>query len=323
MSALRCRSFAKINLHLEVVGRRADGYHELRTLFQSVALHDVVEVESAADGCAVEVMEGEAPEDASNLAARAAALLLERFAPRRDGARIRLWKRIPLGAGLGGGSSNAATTLWALNRLFGGPATAAELSELAAELGADVPYFLSGGTAWGTGRGDRIEPLPDLEEQEIWLVTPPVEVSTAEVFARLGLPAGVLTPRDTPSSIVRLVEVGTEARADRLQAYNDLEAGVLGHYPEIREAREVLVDAGGASVRLSGSGATLYAFFHVPVDVGALRRRLPAGSRIVCSRTLSRPSYLASRIVDPSGGRSRDPVAGRRGKPLRVPPDAT
>lgn len=323
MSALRCRSFAKINLHLEVVGRRADGYHELRTLFQSVALHDVVEVAAATGGCTVEVVEGEAPEDASNLAVRAAARLLARFAPRRAGARIRLWKRVPLGAGLGGGSSNAATTLWALNRLLGDPASAGDLVALAAELGADVPYFLTGGTAWGTGRGDRIEPLADLEEQEIWLVTPPVAVSTAEVFARLGPAAGQLTPRDTPSSIMRLVEAGTKARADRLEAYNDLEAGVLARYPQIREARDVLIDAGGASVRLSGSGATLYAFFHAPVDLGALRRRLPAGSRIVCSRTLARPSYLASRIVDPSGGLAPDPVATRRGTPPRRPPDAT
>ncbi|MGH9381569.1 MAG: 4-(cytidine 5'-diphospho)-2-C-methyl-D-erythritol kinase [Thermoanaerobaculia bacterium] len=302
MSSLRCRSFAKINLHLEVLGRRADGYHELSTLFQSVELHDVLEVELTTQGYAVEVVEGEAPEDRTNLAVRAASALQARFAPDR-GARIRLWKGIPLGSGLGGGSSNAATTLWALDRLLGGPASAAELLGIAAELGADVPYFLHGGTAWGTGRGDHIQPLSDLAEQEVWLVTPPVAVSTADVFARLDAPYGNhLTPRETPSSIMRLVEAGTRASADRLEAHNDLEEGVLSHYPEIREARAVLIEAGGAPVRLSGSGATLYAFFRAPVDIGALRRRLPAGSRIVCSRTLSRQSYLASRIIDPLEG---------------------
>lgn len=293
MTLLRCRSFAKVNLHLEVVRRRADGYHELRTLFQTVALHDVLEVELVDGTVSLEVVAGAAPGGDDNLATRAARELLRIHAP-RQGVSMRLHKRIPIAAGLGGGSSNAATALWALHRLLGEPESIDELSELAAGLGADVPYFLIGGTAWGIGRGDQILPLRDLEEGEIWLVTPPVEISTAEVFARYGK----LTQRATPSSIIRLVQGGAGYSAEELEGFNDLEAVVLQHHPVIRETRAALLEAGGAPVRLSGSGGTLFTFFRAPVEVEALRRRMPAGIRIERTRTLSRRSFDGSRIID-------------------------
>ena len=122
-----------------------------------------------------------------------------------------------------------------------------------------------GGTAWGTGRGDRIASLHDLEEGEFWLVTPPVEVATAEVFERYTK----LTQRATPSSIVRLVQGGAGYSADGLEGFNDLEADVLQHYPVIRKTRAALMEAGGAPVRLSGSGGTLYTFFSAPIEIEA------------------------------------------------------
>ena len=152
------RSYAKINLHLQVVGRRADGYHELRTLFQTIDLHDTVGVELGGEGVRLEVRRGDVPSDEGNLAVRAALAYVQRWAP-HQGVRLWLDKRIPVGGGLGGGSSNAATVLLALQDLLGDPAPVGELWSLARELGADVPYFLLGGTALGVGRGDEVFPV--------------------------------------------------------------------------------------------------------------------------------------------------------------------
>ncbi len=140
------RSFAKINLHLQVVGRRADGYHELVTVFQTVDLSDLLTLELRGADVQLNVSEGDAPGGEENLAYQAAQEFLQRWAP-AAGLRMDLKKRIPVGGGLGGGSSNAATVLLGLQRILGVPASRENLQELASQLGADVPYFLWGGTA--------------------------------------------------------------------------------------------------------------------------------------------------------------------------------
>ena len=175
------RSHAKINWHLEVVRRRPDGYHDLRTIFQTIELADELEVERAGSGIELEVADGgtELAADRTNLAWRAAELYRERFGDGGVGVRIRLRKRIPIGAGLGGGSSNAAAVLAALARSDGRDPASGELLAAAAELGADVPFFLVGGVAAGLGRGDVIRALADPRDPApaVWLAVPP--------FARL------------------------------------------------------------------------------------------------------------------------------------------
>ncbi len=286
-------SYAKVNLHLQVVGKRGDGYHELRTVFQTVDLADelTVELGTASDGPGVRLtVEGaDLSAGPDNLAHRAAARFLERWAP-DQGVTLTLRKRIPMGAGLGGGSSNAAAVLRALQRALGEPAPPAELWLLARELGADVPYFLVGGTALGIGRGDEILPLPDLPERELWLVLPPIHVSTAELFGDLGQ----LTARSFDPRImlpVQRSELGWKAFA---HAVNDLEAAVFRRWPELAALHADLVSA-GLVARLSGSGAAFWAMEAGERSGGAegtgerLRGlRLPEGTRIERVRTVSR-----------------------------------
>lgn len=274
-----------------MIGRRSDGYHELRTLFQSVELHDLVRLELAGVGVSLEVTEGAAPAGSANLAVRAAELYFERWPP-AAGLRIELRKRIPVGGGLGGGSSNAATVLRALDGHFG-RAPRAGLWEAARDLGADVPFFLVGGTALGFGRGDEVVPLEDLPETEVWLITPPVSVSTAEAFARLR----DLTAQPLPSSIIALAQGERVRSAAAVAGHNDMERLVLGWVPLLGEVYDSLIDAGASSVRLSGTGASFFAFFDTKTSARDLKARLPEGTIVAKSRTLGRVESIGCRIA--------------------------
>ncbi|MGH9464316.1 MAG: 4-(cytidine 5'-diphospho)-2-C-methyl-D-erythritol kinase [Thermoanaerobaculia bacterium] len=292
------RSFAKINLHLQVVGRRADGYHELRTVFQTVDLHDLITLEVAATGVELVVTEGGSPSGSENLAVRAARLFLGRWAP-ASGVRITLTKRIPVGGGLGGGSSNAATVLRGLAALFDVQPDPTELWTTARSLGADVPYFLVGGTALGVGRGDEVVPLPDLPEQELWLVVPPIEIPTAVIYAALEEPgAASLDPALGPL----LAGTGSRRIAD-LPARNDLEPLARERFPLLREVYNGLQSVGASCARLSGSGATVFACFAASPAGDRLTECLPVGTRVIRAFTLNRTS-LRERF------RSRDAVGG-------------
>jgi len=284
------RSFAKVNLHLQVVGRRADGYHELRTLFQTIALHDVLEVELGGEGVRLAVEGAELPGDERNLAHRAAARFLERWAP-EQGVELGLRKRLPVGGGLGGGSSNAATVLLALRELVGRPQRVADLWPLARELGADVPFFLVGGTALGFGRGDEVVPIPDLPEREIWLALPPVAVPTAEIFA--ALPAPMSAALAAP--ILALAGGEPPPREWEAAAQNDLQELVLGRFTVIREVYTRLRAGGARGVRLSGSGSSLLAWFEDAARAEAVARTLPEGTRLERTRTVNRASVAALR----------------------------
>jgi len=285
---MRVASHAKVNLHLQVVGKRSDGFHELRTIFQSIDLHDELEVELAPAGVSLEVTGAALDAGPGNLAHRAATRFLERWAPGK-GVRIRLDKRIPMGGGLGGGSSNAAAVLRALQHLLGEPAPGGELWELARGLGADVPYFLVGGTALGVGRGDEILPLPELPERELLLALPPVHVSTAEVFAVVT----ELTPERLDARISHLVQRGNLGWEAIVHATNDLEGPVFRRWPELAAIHAELVSAGAVS-RLSGSGAAIWALFdgRQPPD---LERRLPAEIRLTRVRTVTRVAFAGAR----------------------------
>jgi 4-diphosphocytidyl-2-C-methyl-D-erythritol kinase len=288
-AATSLRSPAKVNLHLQVVGKRGDGYHELRTVFQTIDLADELTVELGGTGVRLGIEGAELAAGPDNLAHRAAAGFLARWAP-GQGVEITLRKRIPLGAGLGGGSSNAAAVLRGLQRALGQPAPPPELWLLARELGADVPYFLVGGTALGVGRGDEVLPLPELPERELWLVLPALHVSTAALFAELG----ELTARPFDPRIMALVQRGELGWGAFAHAANDLEAAVFRRWPELA-ALHADLQAAGLVARLSGSGAAIWAMeagesSGVAGPVGDRLRglRLPEGTRVQRVRTVSR-----------------------------------
>ena len=287
------RSFAKINLHLEVLDRRPDGYHELRTVFQSVSLHDDVEVSVTGSGVTLEVEGIATPAGPENLVHQAATRYLERWGG--GGVVVRLRKRIPVGGGLGGGSSNAATVLLSLRDLVGAPESVDELVPVAASLGADVPFFLVGGTAVGVDRGDRILVAPDLEEQEVWIVSPSVQVSTRAVFERHRLTVG----RQSPS--VEDLLAGGGARPADTVGFNDLEATVRALFPPVEAVYTALVQSGAERVQVSGSGGSIFAFYAAPPEESVLASSLPSGSGIFRARTLSRRTIEMRRVVTSDG----------------------
>jgi 4-diphosphocytidyl-2-C-methyl-D-erythritol kinase len=288
-------AFAKINLGLRVLGRRADGYHEISTLFQTVSLHDTLTFRATRDGSLrLACADPEIPTDETNLVLRAAAALRERYGVRL-GARVELKKVIPAGGGLGGGSSDAAVALVALATLWGVEADARELSGLAARLGADVPFFLAGGTALGEGTGADIRPLADAPKMHLCVVTPGVHISTAEGYKALG--ARALTKADTAAN---LSVSRTEADfPDSLCGVwsNDFEAVVVRLHPEVGRAREALESAGAVRASLSGSGSSVFGVFENKGEAGRACAGLKAdaeGWKVFACETLTRAEYFAA-----------------------------
>lgn len=285
---LRLRSHGKINWHLEVVRRLPDGYHELRTLFQTIDLADELTLQPLAHGIELEVAGSAAglAADSSNLAWRAAELYLSRFADGRGGVKIRLEKRIPVGAGLGGGSSNAAAVLAGLARLHGHDPERAELREAAKELGADVPFFLVGGVALGTGRGDTLLPLDDsaTTSPALRIAVPPFAVSTRDVFVahRVGVPR----PAGRPLSLALAGELPAELVA--LEGWNDLEPTCFGLFPRLGDVYNRLTVSGASWVRLSGSGGAICALFADARVAEAAGAALPPGFGWLTVRPLRR-----------------------------------
>ncbi|HEX8355748.1 MAG TPA: 4-(cytidine 5'-diphospho)-2-C-methyl-D-erythritol kinase [Pyrinomonadaceae bacterium] len=288
-------AYAKINLGLRVLGRRPDGYHEISTVFQTVTLHDTLTFETTPGGrLELACPDPEIPTDETNLVMRAASALRERFGV-ATGARVGLGKVIPAGGGLGGGSSDAAVTLIALATLWGIETDARELAETGARLGADVPFFLSGGTALGTGTGADIRPLADAPKRHLCVVTPGVRVSTAEAYKALGVHA--LTKEDTAAnlSVSRTEADFSDSLCDVTS--NDFEAVVVRLYPEVGCAREALKGAGAGRVMLSGSGSSVFGVFDSEAEAaracGALSEAEGVWKVFACA-TLSRGEYLAA-----------------------------
>lgn len=248
---------AKVNLALRVLRRRPDDYHELDTVFQAIDLWDELSLWPDSR-LSLRCSDPRLPADESNLVLRAARLLRERHGRDGLGGRLRLDKHIPAGAGLGGGSSDAAGALVLCARHWRLRLPAESLLELARELGADVPFFLVGGTARGTGRGDCIEALPPLPEVCFLLGIPPLAISTAEVFralpSKLTLPGnGVNLPLFSAHK--------WPAENDFRFAINDLERVVFRRWPGLGRFRDALRDRGAVAALLSGSGSTVFAVF--------------------------------------------------------------
>lgn len=287
-------SFAKINLSLRVSGRRTDGYHEIRTVFQTVTLHDQLTLEALPDGrfelaCDTDGI----PVGETNLIWRAAVALREAFGV-RAGARVRLQKRIPVGGGLGGGSSNAAITLLGLSHLWEIQTGRDELAKIGGRLGADVPFFLTGGKALGMGRGTEIQPLADGPHFHLLIVTPLIAVSTAQAYAALDAPA--LTKAESAANLPISRESLDFSDSLRQGLVNDFEPVVFRLYPEIERARDALLHAGARGALLSGSGASVFGVFDSQEDSGRAHAALRAeGSwRVFPCTTLPRAEYVAA-----------------------------
>ena len=250
----RVRAYAKLNLGLRVLYKRPDGYHELRTVFQTISLADELEISCASAKQTSVVIEG-TPEIPDNLADRAARAVLD-AAGRHAAVRIRLRKRIPSGAGLGGGSSDAAAVLLALPVLAGFRIAMPDLAALGAQLGSDVPFFLYGGTALGLGRGEELYPLPDGPRTRALVVVPDVHSSTAEAYR------GVSATLTTDALQNKLNSFQSEVwQFDKSNLINDFEDVVVARYASLAKVREKLRAAGANRVAMSGSGSAFFAIF--------------------------------------------------------------
>src|SRR3954471_20378761 len=267
---------------------RADGYHELRTVFQALSLHDVIDCISRPGPFAIECDTAGIPLDRSNLIWQAAQALWR--ALRRDGdvrdIVVRLQKRIPLQAGLGGGSTDAAAALLGLARGWGVPVQPSQFTDVAATLGADVPFFLSGGTALGLGRGDEVYPLADLPRHWIVLLIPGFGVSTSEAYgwydSEPELSRAPRAPQHVPGP--------WPSRA--AQMINDLEAPIAHHHPEIDQMKAALRRAGALAASMSGSGSTVFGLFQQRRDaLLAVEKLSGSGWRVLLTESLGRGEY--------------------------------
>jgi len=236
---------AKINLFFRVLGKRSDGYHEIASLFQAIDLYDTLHLEPApADSLTCTDLA--LPCDSSNLILKALQIFrLRFFLP--FGVKIHLEKRIPIQSGFGGGSGNAATTLWGLNELAGRPASQGQLAQMGADLGSDVPFFFSNGTAYCTGRGEILEPYELPSPLRGWFVKPPFGLSTPLVYKETRV--GELLPRDPRKTL-----------ADFPCFYNDLEPAALRLEPRLAGLRKELEGRGFDSVTMTGSGTAFFCF---------------------------------------------------------------
>ncbi len=251
---MKLRAHAKINLNLAVLGPRPDGYHELRTVFQSLALHDTLSCDRAASGFSVSCSTPGVPLDERNLVWKAAQLVWRAAGRAGEPAgQVHIAKRIPAQGGLGGGSADGAAALVGWDRLWETRMSAADLTELAAQLGADVPFFLCAGTALGLGRGDRIEALGDAPARSVVLVMPPFGVSTPQAFGWWD---------EDGKGPAASASVGADPTvADPLAVFNDLEAPVARRHPQLAEIRERLLLAGASAAAMTGSGSTMFGLF--------------------------------------------------------------
>jgi 4-diphosphocytidyl-2-C-methyl-D-erythritol kinase len=277
---------AKVNLFLEVLQKRTDGYHEIQTLMQLVDLCDEIEiVPRAGTGITVETRGLPCPEGEANLAYRAAAFFAERTGI-RAGIRIRIHKRIPLGAGLGGGSSDAAATLWGLNHLCGTALPLAELQRWGAALGSDIPFFFDGPTAWASGRGEKVEPLPPFPQSWLLIVFPGVPVATAWAYTNLELTGG--------DKSIRVKAAAEQGNYEPVLAvpWNRLEDVVFRRYPIVKHLKVSLEAWGARPALMTGSGSAVFGRAHAQEEAEGWAARLrEEGHTVFIVKTLSRSPW--------------------------------
>ena len=283
--AVRLPAFAKINLCLHILGKRPDGYHELRTIFQTISLHDTLELERTRQpGISIETHDPSLPRGRENLVWRAVDML-RRELGLRIGVHVRLTKRIPIGRGLGGGSSDAAAALIGLLHLSGKKAPLAKLIEIAASLGADVPFFLFGGRALAVSRGDEIYPLPDDRRRPVVVVSPrDIAVSTREAYRWASLQ---LTKRAAPHKLWSFCALCWGPLGS---VSNDFEAAVFSRYPRLGRIRRGLLQRGAAEAALAGSGSAVFGVFQNPAQARRAALGFPK-DQVFVVETLTRAEY--------------------------------
>jgi 4-diphosphocytidyl-2-C-methyl-D-erythritol kinase len=271
-------SACKVNLLLNILGKRPDGFHELETVMQPINLHDHLQFTRSVSGIRFTCSEPDLPTDAGNLVYRAAASFLQRAAI-QQGIRIELVKKIPVAAGLGGGSGNAATTLLALNELFDQPFSGPQLQEIAASLGSDIPFFLQSKPALALGRGEKVtslEPFPALRGAAFLLIHPGFGVSTAWAYQALAhFPAAGHGQPGRAQKLVSLLQSSDLTQAGQA-FYNSLEAPVLEKHPLLALYQDFLREQGAPAVLMSGSGSTTFALARNESEARQLQDRVNA-----------------------------------------------
>jgi 4-diphosphocytidyl-2-C-methyl-D-erythritol kinase len=286
---IRVRAHAKINCGLRILGKRTDGYHEIRTIYQTVALHDRLEIHLEKSGKRIEVEcdDPAVPAGRANLVYRACQLW--RKARKYRGAiHVRVEKRIPLGSGLGGASSDAAATILGLERLGGDRLDLPRRLALAAQLGSDVPLFLLGGRVLGCSRGEEVYPLQDLPARHCLIAFPGFSVSTAEAYREVGRR---LTKR---GKAPKMESFGAWPQFPSLNwgpAENDFEQVVFAWWPELAHFKRRLIRAGAELASLTGSGSALFGLFLSANQLDRASKIIPADWRKFRTRTLARPEY--------------------------------
>jgi 4-diphosphocytidyl-2-C-methyl-D-erythritol kinase len=286
MPSLRIPAFAKVNLCLHALGRRSDGYHELRTVFQTISLHDTLVLElTRRRGIVLEADEPSLPLGRGNLVWRALEVL-GRELGLRGGVHARLMKRIPVARGLGGGSSDAAAALIGLVRLVRRKVSLECLLPMAASLGADVPFFLFGGRAVGVNRGDEIYPLPEGPRRAVLVVSPAgIEVATRDAYrwldSRLTKPRG-------DSKLFCFCAQCWSGQGSGLA--NDFESAVFGRHPRLARLKRALLRRGASEAALAGSGSAVFGIFPSPAQARRAAIGFP-NDRVFVAETLSRNEY--------------------------------
>jgi 4-diphosphocytidyl-2-C-methyl-D-erythritol kinase len=302
MREIRIPAFAKVNLRLDILGKRPDGYHELRTIFQAISLRDELHLRgSRARAISLKICGDEALARApvrGNLVYQAVSALRAELQV-RSGVEIELRKRIPAGRGLGGGSSDAAAALLGYLRLMKRTLPTGRLMEIAAKLGADVPFFLFGGRALGISKGDEIYPLPDVAKQFLLIVSPrDVHVPTADAYR--WLQARRLTKSAAPPKLFEFCAQSWSALGSSLS--NDFERSVFARYPRLGEIKRVLLRQGATEASLAGSGSAVFGVFPSPAMARRAAVGFPDDQSLVCE-SLTRGRYFRLQ------GRDRDWLA--------------
>lgn len=274
---------AKVNLNLEVLGQRGDGYHSIRSVLLPISLHDTVTLTPGGRKFTFHGGQG-TPKDEGNLAHRAVKLVTRRTGV-RHGLDLRIVKRIPVAAGLGGGSSNAATVLRALNELWELGLSTDELAALGLELGSDVPFFVRGTASLAGGRGEELEALPLRGRIDLVLVTPPIRVSSEWAYGRV--PAE-LTRQGSSTSMIKVALASGRAELLAANLENDLEAGVVREHKVVGEIKKRLVSAGALGALMSGSGPTVFGVAADDESAQRIATKLSANGKwkVVCASSL-------------------------------------
>lgn len=295
------RAFAKINLTLEVLNKRTDGFHNLRTVFQTISLHDTITI-AAENSAETQIhLESDVEIPGENLAIRAARGVLDAIGVTAS-VVIRLHKMIPMGGGLGGGSTDAAAVLLTLPELVGRRLPLEKQLELASSLGSDVPFFLIGGTAVGVGRGTELYPVADAECRFGLLLAPSVHVSTAQAYA--GLKRTETMPESDLGSCPKLTFLLAAGEDWSSACVNDFETTVFQLHPELGALRARLSDLGGRVARMSGSGASIFGLFPSDAVRQAAISELSNRVRCIPFEFVSGVEYRNNYFRLPSSGRT-------------------